>query len=79
MEEQKKRYSANAQSVLVWRCRSLGSRSLGIALPLSWQVDRQQLFGEAQGVEHEMRDEKVRKAEAQHSASHYRNLLNSYM
>jgi len=43
------------------------------------EVDRRQLFGEAQSVEAEMRGEQARKAEAQHSASHYRNLLNSYM
>mmetsp|Transcript_3771 Transcript_3771/g.11170 ORF Transcript_3771/g.11170 Transcript_3771/m.11170 type:complete len:563 (+) Transcript_3771:3-1691(+) len=43
------------------------------------EADRQTLFGEAQGVEAAVRDEKARKAEAQSSASHYRNLLNSYM
>jgi len=43
------------------------------------EVDRRQLLGEAQSVEAEMRGEQARKAEAQHSASHYRNLLNSYM
>ena len=43
------------------------------------EADRRTLFGEAQGVEAAVRDEKARKAEAQSSASHYRNLLNSYM
>ena len=43
------------------------------------ELDRKTLFGEAQNVEAAMREERARKAEAQSSAAHYRNLLNSYM
>ena len=43
------------------------------------EEDRRLLFGEAQQVEHAMRGEQARKAEAQANAGHFRDLLRSQM
>ena len=39
------------------------------------EKDRAALFSEAQGVEHQLRDERARKLEASQAAAHYRRLL----
>lgn len=41
--------------------------------------DRKALFGEAQRIEQQLREEKARKAEAQAQAAHYRELLRTQM